>query len=508
MTAKSRWRWSKVGRKTLQFRLTLGVIVLLALASIAIALVTTLGLRTFLLDQVDAQLAISVERYDEYLRGPSDDDDRSTERSDDRSTDSTAQARRELGEVPGLTAGLLAARVADSKPPAQAYVIATGQVDLNAGDAAVLASLPAGGQPRTVTLHGGGAVEGPYRVVATSIGSGEKLVVGVPLEPLERTMARLLAVEAVVFVVVIVVAGAAGGVFVGRALQPLRRVAGTATRVVNVPLGSGAVELPQRVTGVEPESEVGHVADALNLLLDHVEASFAQRQATEERLRRFVADASHELRTPVAVIRGYAELAQRQADQLPERVVQALDRIGSEAGRMSELVDELLLLARLDSGRPLARERVDLTRLVLDVVDGARVAGPGHRWFLELPEDPIEVVGDRQRLHQVLANLTANARVHTPPGTSVTVGLQPSDTEPGWVDIHVTDDGPGIPPSLQPELFERFVRGTASRSRTAGSTGLGLAIVAAVAAAHGGRVDVESEPGRTRFTLHLPAAAD
>ena len=166
------------------------------------------------------------------------------------------------------------------------------------------------------------------------------------------------------------------------------------------------------------------MAAALNLLLDHVEASFAQRQATEDRLRRFVADASHELRTPVTVIGGYAQLAQRYPEPLPEPITQALERIGAQAARMGALVDDLLLLARLDSGRPLAADRVDLTRLVIDVVNDARAAAPDHHWELDLPEEPVTVTGDEQRLHQVLANLTSNARVHTPVGSTVTVAVR------------------------------------------------------------------------------------
>jgi len=193
-------------------------------------------------------------------------------------------------------------------------------------------------------------------------------------------------------------------------------------------------------------------------------------------------------------------------------VEHALGRVESESARMSALVEDLLLLARLDAGRPLESRPVDLTRLAIDATSDARAAGPDHRWQLELPEGPVLVPGDDQRLHQVLANLLSNARTHTPAGTTVTVrvGSAPDRSAPdhGTAELSVTDDGPGIPAELQPDLFERFVRGDSSRSRAAGSTGLGLSIVAAVVAAHHGTVGVTSQPGSTRFLITLPLLPD
>ncbi|MEV4727705.1 sensor histidine kinase, partial [Micromonospora humida] len=201
-------------------------------------------------------------------------------------------------------------------------------------------------------------------------------------------------------------------------------------------------------------------------------------------------------------IRGYAEVARRGRDRVPPDVAHALRRVESASTRMTSLVDDLLLLARLDSGRPLATGPVDLTALVVDAVSDAHVAGDGHRWQLDLPDEAVEVPGDAVRLHQVVANLLANARVHTPPGTTVTTRIAPV---PGAVELSVTDDGPGVPPELRDEVFERFARGDSSRSRQHGSTGLGLAIVAAVVEAHHGTVELESRPGRTVFTVRLPA---
>jgi two-component system OmpR family sensor kinase len=240
-------------------------------------------------------------------------------------------------------------------------------------------------------------------------------------------------------------------------------------------------------------------------MLDHITAALATRQASEIRVRQFVADASHELRTPLAAIRGYTELAQRNSAALPQDVAHAMGRVQSEADRMTNLVDDLLLLARLDSGRPLDRKPVDLSRLCADVVSDAHAAGPEHRWNLDMPPEPVVVPGDDARLHQVVANLLANARVHTPNGTTVTLALT-ADRDAAV--LTVTDDGPGIPPALQSEVFERFARGDTSRSRKGGSTGLGLAIATAVVRAHGGTVSLDSVPGRTTFTVRLPRRVD
>jgi two-component system OmpR family sensor kinase len=226
----------------------------------------------------------------------------------------------------------------------------------------------------------------------------------------------------------------------------------------------------------------------------------AARQASETRLRRFIADASHELRTPLAAIRGYTELARRGRGAPPE-IAHAMDRVDTAAGRMTTLVEDLLLLARLDAGRPLRAEPVDLSALVVEAVSDAHAAGPEHRWRLDLPPEAVTVPGDPDRLHQVVGNLLANARVHTPPGTAVAVDLARNGR---YAVLRVTDDGPGIPPELRGQVFERFARGDSSRSRTAGSSGLGLAIVASVVAAHRGQVDVRSDPGRTAFTVRLP----
>ena len=322
-------------------------------------------------------------------------------------------------------------------------------------------------------------------------------------------------------------AGVLGTFWVRFSLRPLRRVAITASQVAELPLESGEVSMPAGVPDTDPNTETGQVGLAFNRMLGHVETALRRRAASESRLRRFAADASHELRTPLAAIRGYAELALRHPGESPEPVTHALGRVLSESTRMSVLVDDLLLLARLDAGRPLSSAPVDMTRLAIDATSDAQVARPGHRWVLELPDDPELVLGDEHRLRQVLGNLLSNAGRHTPDGTTVTVRVSGAlpDGEPGSgpesashgnlpaaprLVVSVTDDGPGIPAALLPDLFERFTRADTSRSHAtnASSTGLGLAIVDAVVTAHHGAVLVTSRPGMTRFTITLARLAE
>lgn len=350
---------------------------------------------------------------------------------------------------------------------------------------------------------------GLYRMVAhryfdPSTQTSGIIVIGKPLAALDKQVASVLIPLVIVIVLVILLAGMIGAVVVGRALRPLRRVAAVASNVASLPLERGDVEVPERVPeeDTNPHTEVGQVGAALNNLLDSVETALAVRQASEEKVRNFVADASHELRTPLASIRGYAELTRRFGGDLDENVQHNIGRIESEAMRMTSLVEDLLLLARLDAERQVDAREVDLSRIVVDAVSDAHAAGPDHEWDLSLPDEPVSVRGDDAKLRQVFANLLANARVHTPAGTRIVVELaQPRD---GHVLARVRDDGPGIPEKLRPQLFGRFVRGDSSRARTTGSTGLGLAIVSAVVEAHHGTVSVASEPGATVFTVQLP----
>jgi two-component system OmpR family sensor kinase len=321
---------------------------------------------------------------------------------------------------------------------------------------------------------------------------------GLPSGPVDEVVWRMVWLLVALTAAGVAVAALAGQRIIRRALVPLDRVADTAARVAELPLHEGEVALADRVPETDPDTEVGKVGLALNRMLGHVGAALQARHDSETRVRRFVADASHELRTPLAAIRGYAELTRRSGEEVAPRVAHAMSRVESEAVRMTSLVEDMLLLARLDDGRPLERAEVDLTRLVLDVVGDARISAPDHHWRIAVPAEPVTVTGDVQQLHQVLGNLLSNARTHTPPGSTVTTGLS---VHGGRVELTVTDDGPGIPEGV--EVFERFARGDSSRSRAAGSTGLGLSIVAAVVGAHDGEVSVQSVPGQTTFTVSL-----
>jgi two-component system OmpR family sensor kinase len=279
-------------------------------------------------------------------------------------------------------------------------------------------------------------------------------------------------------------------------LRPLDEIGATAEAIA-------AGDLSRRVDRAEPDSEVGRLGLALNAMLGQIEDAFSRRAASEERLRRFVADASHELRTPLTSIRGYAELFRQGASERPEDLANAMRRIEEEATRMGFLVEDLLLLARLDQGRPLEREPVDLLRLATDAVADARAVSP-ERTITLTGDAPVVVVGDEARLRQVAGNLLGNAAVHTPPGTPVHVRVMAED---GHARLDVRDEGPGLPPGVGDEVFERFYRADAARSRATGGAGLGLSIVAAVAEAHGGRARLETPPGPGAwFVVELPLA--
>ncbi|WP_222869196.1 sensor histidine kinase [Actinomadura chibensis] len=467
------------GPRTLWARLTAGLVLLLALSCLAVGIATTTALARFLVGRLDDQLTASGGRFPASL-----------EHQRPRDTDTRPDTR-------GQASGTFGARLFE-RTVTQAAVVrgdSDEPVPLTPADRRALADLPPDGRGRSLSL----SALCEYRMMAVPGADGDVLITGLPLRPAEDTLHRVVLVEVVVFAVVLAAAGVAAAVMVRLTLRPLRRVAATASRITERPLASGQVAMPERVPDTDPRTEVGRVGAALNRMLGHVENALARRQASEERLRRFAADASHELRTPVAAIRGHAELALRTAEPVPAEVTRALGRIEAESVRMADLVDDLLLLARLDAGRPLEARPVDLTRIVLDATADARAAGPGHRWELVLPEQPVIVTGDARSLHQVVANLLANARAHTPPGTHVTVTLT---TTTDTVVLDVEDNGPGVPHELREDLFHRFVRADQGRSRASGGTGLGLAIVQAVATAHHGHAELITDEHTTfRVTL-------
>ncbi|OIJ24719.1 sensor histidine kinase [Nocardioides luteus] len=373
--------------------------------------------------------------------------------------------------------------------------------ELSAADLDVLHQVTVDARAHDVELTD----RGTYRVIAQALvnpNTGQSVVVvtGHSTGQVDNTIDSLVFWETLLILLGVVGAGGAGYLVVRRQLSPLREVAATAHTVAALPLSSGEVSVTERVPErlTDEDTEVGQVGAALNSLLDHVETSLAERHRSEQQVRQFVADASHELRTPLTTIRGYTELAQ----QRPEAVPTALGKVEEESLRMTALVEDLLLLARLDQGRPLARDSVDLTRLLLEAVDDARVIDPSHTWRLELPADAdsgdaeVIVTGDAQRLHQVISNLLTNERRHTPAGTTVTVRVRPDG-----FDVH--DDGPGFPAALVPRAFERFTRADEARQRDGGA-GLGLALVHAIVTSHGGTVRLTSKPGDTTIAVRLP----
>jgi two-component system, OmpR family, sensor kinase len=492
-------RW--LARRTLRGRLIAGLLALLFLACATVGTVTYAHLESVLMSGLNTQLEDASNRYITCLQ------QHGTPGDGPASGPGASQGPDPCAQQQG--AGTMSALI-EPDGNVTAGMADSDSCKLTHSDHALLTSLsvassrgsgdgPGPSKPRTVQL----SEYGTYQVVTQPFGD-ELAVTGMPLSPVTTTLHEVALAEIAVFSLALVLAGLIGTAWVRVSLRPLRRVAATATRVTELPLASGQVSLPERVPDADPRTEVGQVGSAFNRMLGHVESALARREASEARLRSFAADASHELRTPLAAIRGYTELAQRNPDRLPPDIAHALNRVESESARMSVLVDELLLLAQLDAGRPLASEPVDLTRLAIDVTSDARAAAPGHRWQLDLPDEPVAVRGDEHRLHQVLANVLSNAARHTPAGTAVTVAVSSGS---GIAAVNVTDNGPGIPPELQPAIFERFVRGDTSRSRGAGGSGLGLAIVRAVTAAHGGHVSVTSRAGETRFTITLPAAS-
>jgi signal transduction histidine kinase len=312
----------------------------------------------------------------------------------------------------------------------------------------------------------------------------------------------------VVGLIVLTVLGGAGYVLVRNSLRPLVEVEGTARAIA-------AGDLSQRVPVGDERTEVGRLSLALNGMLSRIESAFRAQQASEEaargsehRMRRFVADASHELRTPLTSIRGFAELYRQGAVRSEEDVRRLMERIEAEGGRMGLLVEDLLLLARMDQQRPLTFGPVDLAEVAGDVVHDATAVQPDRPISLHLDgslADVPVVIGDEGRLRQVIGNLVTNALTHTPPDARVTVTLSEAAGDPDRVVLRVADEGPGMDPADAERAFERFYRADTSRTRAAGGTGLGLAIVSSLVAAHGGSVELATAPGEGAvFTVRLP----
>ncbi|HET6602113.1 MAG TPA: HAMP domain-containing sensor histidine kinase [Gaiella sp.] len=465
-----------VKRLSLRARLLLAVVVLAAVGLVAANVATYSTLRSYLLDRTDSTL------------------------------DQTAETLRRPGPGGGIR----------SAPPGTFVQVRSldGDTVVATFSGATLpgASVPAPKLPGTVKPPAlnrsqeavryftvGGAHGGPEYRVRASIAQADEamLLVASSLRDVNSTLHRLLAIELVVTALVLAAIAGLGLWLVRLGLRPLDAIGETASAIA-------AGDLSRRVVRAEERTEVGRLGLALNSMLARIESSFRAQEASERKLRRFVADASHELRTPLSAVRAYSELYDRGAAERPDDLERSMQGISRESERMSVLVEDLLLLARLDDGRPLEREPVELDEVVGEAVETAQAVDPDRA--IELHAEPATVLGDRVRLRQIVDNLLANVRAHTPAGTPASVSVRRKN---GSAEIAVTDAGPGLDEEHLEHLFERFYRADASRSRASGGVGLGLAIVAAVAEAHGGTASASSRPGEgTTVAIALPLARD
>ncbi len=462
---------------SLTSRLVITAVALVAVISLLIGTATTLAIRSNLMHRLDSEIQGSQRRANDH------DGDRDARTAPPRFDPRNQQPRTLIAILDSNRGGCVL-----TETPGDCRQLSSTALD-------ELAAVPVDGRVHGVHL----VALGSYRVTAVTDTTGSVVVTGLPTSEVDDTVTSLIGWELLLTLLGVLSAAGLGLFVVRRQLRPLREVAGTAHAVAALPLASGEIEMGQRVPAhlTDERTEVGQVGSALNTLLAHVESSLSARHRSELQVRQFVADASHELRSPLATIAGYTELARRRPED-PETTRTALDKVEEESGRMTSLVEDLLLLARLDSGRPLEREPVDLTRLLLEAVSDARVLAPEHQWRLALPDHAVEVIGDELRLHQVVTNLLTNARRYTPAGSTVTVSAHD-----GGFAVH--DDGPGFPPGLAEHAFERFARGDSSRTRgTDSGAGLGLALVQAIVQAHGGTVTLDSRPADTTLAVTLP----
>jgi two-component system OmpR family sensor kinase len=469
-------------RFSLRARLLAVALALVAAGLVASGLATHHYLNRFLLERVDEDLATARIPATSVIRDAQD--------------DGRGRGRR---RPPGdeLPIGSIV-EIRDAKgAPVSSFAVSSD------GLVSATTTLPVDLPTGFSTLRPEGA-DSDYRVLLAPlvrrggvvVAGDAQIAVGVPLDDVEETLGRLRWIEIAVGAAVLGSVGLLAWWLVRIGLRPLGRIEETAAAIA-------AGDLARRVDEAGPRTEIGRLGRSLNEMLAQIERAFAERRASEARLRRFVADASHELRTPLTSVRGYAELFRRGAASRPEDLRLAMERIEAEADRMGVLVDDLLLLARLDQGRPLDRQPVDLVPLVRELGEDARATDPS-RPLRVVTDGPVVVEGDPLRLRQIVGNLLTNARVHTPPGTPVEVRVDVADATGV---IEVEDEGPGVPPDDRERIFERFYRADASRARSSGGTGLGLSIVASLVDAHGGRIGVGEAPrGGAVFRVELPLA--
>ena len=475
---------SRFGHLTLQRRLLLALVGSLALICAVIGLLINAGMRQTLSSQLNEQLGFAADRAEAYSK------------SQGHTTNPAPLF------APGQASGTLNAKIVSG------YLFAAGVLDEKTGERQALVS--------TDTLPLSQLVVGaPPVVKRLSIGdylltaqldpaNGGILITGLPLEPNERTIASLTWLTVIISAAGLAATGLAGSIIIRRSLAPLKRVSAVASSVANAELDSGTVALEVRVAPEDsvPGTESGDVGNALNALLDNVATAFAAREASEAQMRQFVADASHELRTPLSAIRGYAELI-GATEHFSDDGQRSLNRVLEQSTRMSSLVENLLLLARLDEKHQLKKAPVNLGQLASEITEDFRITTPDHHWVTRVPETPVVVSADASSLRRVITNLLANARKHTSAGNTVTVALD-IDSEAHEAVLQVEDTGEGIDAAFLPHVFKRFTRADSARSGADGTTGLGLPIAQAIAEAHGGTISVASKPGKTAFTVRLP----
>lgn len=462
---------------TLRTRLLAGMLVLVTVALAASGFAAYRALESFLVDRVDEQLEQVVRPLERDFRDDNDGRGRGR-RGPPLPNGSVVQLRGADGEI------------IDQREFA---FDASGEVATPELDAQVAA------ETTERTLVSADSTDGgpEFRVVIEPVRDGNTIVVAIPLTGVDNTLDRLVAVEVIVGLSTLVILGIVSWFVVRRTFRPLDRMEADATRIA-------AGDLSRRVEPAEDRTEVGRLGLALNQMLGEIESSFAARRESENRLRQFVADASHELRTPLSSIRGYAELFRRGASERPEDLEVAMRRIEDEAARMGVLVDDLLLLARLDEGGPtFAQDRLDLAAIVHDACADAKARAPDRAISCDA-SGQVVVTGDEARLRQVAANLVGNALAHTPADSPVAIRARTTETHG---ELEVVDGGPGIPESDLAHIFDRFWRVDQSRGRSTGGAGLGLSIVAAIVDGHGGTVSAENvDGGGARFLVRLPLA--
>jgi two-component system OmpR family sensor kinase len=488
-----------VSRLSLRTRLVLGVIAVAAVGLFAADLATYSSLRSFLFDRTDSSLADAHQAV-EFALQPHHDDHGVPPGDDGSGHSDDGQLR--LGPLTGAVRGYyVQVRRADGS-----VVLGGAATQFSGGEQPSPPRLPAKlALPATTDAHGEStrtfttsSRDGSdrYRVRAwTTPISPYTFLLAAPLANVDSTLHRLMWIELLVTVLVLGALAVLGLWVVRLGLRPLDAIGDTAAKIAEG-------DLTQRIERADERTEVGRLGLALNRMLGQIEVGYRAREASERKLRRFVADASHELRTPLAAVRAYAELFGRGAADRPEDLERSMKGISRESERMSVLVEDLLLLARLDEGRPLEREPVRLDEVVGEAVDAARAVDPERRIDVEL--EKAVVLGDRDRLRQTVDNLLANVRAHTPAGTPAHVVVSVDD---GHATVDVSDEGPGLDDDQLSHVFERFYRPDASRARSSGGVGLGLSIVAAIAAAHGGSATALAANGGATFRVELPLAS-